>query len=475
LAQQVRSLIAHVIGARFEVPLVLYKTFEAWHTLDANADPGAANADGCEELRRRFAAVFLAAARGDSLRDALRAQLPTLALTREAAHAFAAPRHKAYCSVSQYPTPLSRAFYDSPMGALRAAQLRGLGLEVEVAELAAMHLLPPAPAPTAAGERLLLDAARFLIQHGLIGTARWPTAEARNDPDFMARAEAASTAFDTLDKNSAGALSDIGFFLDAQQRAATLPGAEKPFSFSGRTLASVTRLAAAHRRDALVDAAATALSLRGSFVDVAELPGVWRAPLAWDAACDQALALRCARVGGGADASGDPSRAHAHVTWRAAVTLTPLTAGSSSSYGYVRTTTTVTGAASSTLRGEWRMARLNTWDAIRKEGATQHNCLSFEDRRYLSVSRFSSYWSLRFTPDADAEAQLAQDEALRRAAAQLRLTVHVDGDTVRDARAAENSLAPQAARKALAGWGRRAGVRVPQYSGSLDDDDDQAV
>jgi hypothetical protein len=452
------------------VPLVLYKTFEAWHTLDANADPGAANADGCEELRRRFAAVFLAAARGDSLRDALRAQLPTLALTREAAHVFAAPlRRNDVCSGSPCPTPLSRAFYDSPMGALRAAQLRALGLEVEVAELAAMHLLPPAPAPTAAGERLLLDAARFLIQHGLIGTAHWPTAGTCEDPDFMARVDAAALAHWHLEKN-ADVLSDISFFLDAQLRAGTVA-----FSFSGRTLASVTRLAAQHRRDALVAAAATALSLRGSFVDVAELPGVWRAPLAWDAACDQALALRCARVGGGADASGDPSRAHAHVTWRAAVTLTPLTAGSSSSYGYVRTTTTVTGAASATLRGEWRMARLNTWDAIRKEGATQHNCLSFEDRRYLSVSRFSSYWSLRFTPDADAEAQLAQDEALRRAAAQLRLTVHVDGDTVRDARAAENSLAPQAARKALAGWGRRAGVRVPQYSGSLDDDDDQAV
>jgi hypothetical protein len=67
LAPQVRSLFAHVVGARFAVPSVLYKTFEAWHTIAA-----AGGADGdCEDLRRRFTAVFLAAARGGSIRCAV--------------------------------------------------------------------------------------------------------------------------------------------------------------------------------------------------------------------------------------------------------------------------------------------------------------------------------------------------------------------------------------------------------------------
>jgi hypothetical protein len=75
LAQQVRSLFAHVVGARFAVPAELYKAFEAWHTFDA-----AGGADGgCEDLRSRFAAVFVAAARGGSIRCVVASSL--LALT----------------------------------------------------------------------------------------------------------------------------------------------------------------------------------------------------------------------------------------------------------------------------------------------------------------------------------------------------------------------------------------------------------
>jgi hypothetical protein len=65
--RQVRSLFAHVVGARIEVPVGLYKTFEAEYTFDAGS--GAIHdGHGYEDLRRRFAAVFIAAARGGSVR-----------------------------------------------------------------------------------------------------------------------------------------------------------------------------------------------------------------------------------------------------------------------------------------------------------------------------------------------------------------------------------------------------------------------
>ncbi len=84
----------------------------------------------------------------------------------------------------------------------------------------------------------------------------------------------------------------------------------------------------------------------------------------------------------------------------------------------------------------------------------------------LHTSPASSYWSLRFTPDAAGKAQLKAETELRRAAAQLRLTVHVHDKSVSEARAPSNNMPPLAALQALAEWGKRAGVRVPQYKSS---------
>jgi hypothetical protein len=374
-----------------------------------------------------------------------------MCISREAAHLFAAPRRIAYCSMQHYPTPLSRA-YDTPFGQLRCAQMRALGLEREIAEHVAWHILPPAPCADAGGEQLLLDAVRFLVQRGLISTARWPDAGGCEDAGFMARVEVVSNAHAQLRRSPV--LADVGFFLHSQLRAAEARGQPltDAFSLSGRTLTSLACLAAQHRRDALVPAAAAIIVRGGSFVDVGDLAGVWRAPLSWDEGCEQALALRCA---GGVLALKQESR------WTA-----PLRYRGKEASGSDRNDSTV-----STLRGEWWMQRLNTSAAICKEGLEQHNCLRREDGRHRSRSRNSSYWSFRFTPDAAGTAQLEADEQLRRSAAQLRLTVHIVGNTVFEALARDNQWPPLAAHNALAAWGQRASVLVPRYYNNDDDDE----
>jgi hypothetical protein len=345
-------------------------------------------------------------------------------------------------------TPLSRA-YDTPFGQLRYAQMRALGLEREIAERVAWHILPPAPCADAGGERLLLDAVRFLVQRGLISTARWPDAGGSEDAGFMARVGAVLNALAQL--RSSPVLADVGFFLHAQLRAAEARGQPlaDAFSLSGRSLASLARLAAQHRRDALVPVAAAIIDRGDSFYEVSDLAGVWRAPLSWDDDCEQALALRCVAL------------QHPEVCWTASLRYRGKEASGSDG----------NDSNVTTLCGEWCMQRLNTSAAVCKEGLEQHNCLRHEDGRHRSRSRNSSYWSLRFTPDADSTAQLEADEQLRRSAAQLRLTVQIDGNTVYEALASYNQWPPLAAHKALEAWGQRASVRVPRYYNRDDDDE----
>jgi hypothetical protein len=373
-------------------------------------------------------------------RDALRAQFPTLLITREAAHAFAAtaPRDSARC----FSGTLRTAAADKlPFRALRIAQLHALGVDISAACFVAELLLPLAPCAAAGAERLLMDAARFLVQNGLVPTAHLPEA-ALLDGYVQLRA-------------SRDALADLGFFLHTQLRAAEASGQplQNVFSFSGRTLTSVTRLAAQHRREALVAAVATSGNVSvSSLVGSRQYVGDWRILLTWDAACTQMLALRCSST----------TLMHADMRWPAGAEL--ICAESYDGYDDCVTTT---------LRGEWHMRRLRTWGAMLAEGREQHNCLRYEDGRHLSTRRDSSYWSLRFTPDATGQQEMEQGgSTLQRSVASLRLTVLIAGGYLRVAYAPRNEDAPLAALQALTHWGRHhAEAYVPQFV-SLDSYDD---
>jgi hypothetical protein len=377
-----------------------------------------------------------------------------MCITREVVHAFAAntPRdvvNRPFNTLGDVPVlrpfdipPLSAADL-LPFRALRIAQLQALGMDIAVATIMC-ELLPPAPSADAGAERLLLDAARFLLHIGFIPTSEVDT----NAPYEALRAQrhAFREGLDRLRANG-HVLADICFFLDAQLRAAEAPG--KPlrdaFSFSGRTLASVTRIAAEHRREALVAAAVTSIrSDGGAHFHPDKLRGLWRAPLTWDAECERMLALRCPDAG---------LLRLGSALWPADVQLRGTAAAAGTD-------------ATILLHGEWHMQRLNDAIAIRVEGEEQYNCLRHGHGAYLSTSRLSSYWSLRFTPDVAGEALLKADEQLRRSAAQLRLTVELHDKRVSEARAPSNNMPPLAALQALAEWGRRAGVRVPQYKSS---------
>jgi hypothetical protein len=359
-----------------------------------------------------------------------------MCITREAAHAFAAatPRDIVF-------RPSGRGLSTAellPLRALRLAQLQALDVHITMAELLADLLLPPAPCADAGAERLLLDAARFLLHSGVIPTARMPD-------EATAPAFAFCDDYWKLRDNCDELLADLSFFMDAQLRAAEARGQplHEAFSFSGRTLASVARLAAQHRRDALVAAAVAKMRLDGGMFFNSDKPcGLWREPLAWDEECDRMLALRYPDAG---------QQRLCSVRWCADVQLDGTTAAAGQD-------------VATPLHGEWHMQRLYTKTDIRAEGKAQSNCLSYRSMSMLHTSPPSSYWSLQFTPDAASAARLAATTQLRCAAAQLRLTVHVDGDAVREVRAPSNAEPPLAALQALAEWGRRVGVRVPQYT-----------
>jgi hypothetical protein len=176
------------------------------------------------------------------------------------------------------------------------------------------HLLPPAPCADADEERFLLDAARFLVKQGLASALpsfhdddddddddvrhrfarnkweeedEWYELEEGDEEeleeemldDYMWDAYNVRMAADHRGHvDAVGTLADLGFFLDAQLHAAH-PGA-KTFSFSGRTLASLTRLAAEHQREALVAATVAKMSGDGGICfDTNKLRGLWREPL----------------------------------------------------------------------------------------------------------------------------------------------------------------------------------------------------
>jgi hypothetical protein len=344
-------------------------------------------------------------------REALRSQFLTLTISREAAHAFAhTPR-------SGWVLKKEAATDTTPFGALRAAQLQALGIEPRVAAVVAPLLLPPQPCADADAEFFLLDAVRFFASQNAFGSK--------------------------VDGIEAALMRDLGFFLDSQLRAAQQRGQppHEAFSFAGRTLASVTRLAVQRRRDALVDAAAAAVAAgatreavlkayrRGEHRETSGGLSGWQ--LTWDGACDDMFEARvCHQI----SPSGLPER-----WWKAAPELM------------------LRDGLSWPLRGHWHMRQLSSTDDVAHEGKAQHNCLARGGAYYLSRG---SLWSLRFTPDADAllPPQAEHARLVKRHVKELRLTVYLHHGRIETAMAAANRRACHAARVALASWARRAAV-----------------
>jgi hypothetical protein len=395
-----------------------------------------------------------------------------LCISRDTAHAFAAtvPGSKALSRLQRLLSPnicetLLSEKYDSPFGALRTAQLQALGIDAHDAALIAHHLLPPKPCADAGEEQLRLDAARFLVTHRLLPANKAP--EEQHQPELDISTGLKDGHLDVQSKTCVLSSAELGFFLHAQLLAAEARGQPPAdaFSFSGRTLASVTRLAAQHRREALVAAVRRDAPRNGGFVASRSIVGsrqyfgVWRAPLEWDDACDQMLALaRRKRSTAGASAAelhSSTTLPHADVRWSANEHLLCAASGGS------------VQSSSSAMRGEWHMQQLRTWAAVRKEGQEQRNCLADDDHSFESTSSDSSYWSLRFTPDAAGQQQMEQSGSiLQRSVASLRLTVHIANGRLEEARGPRNDTPPLAALHALAEWGRlhAAEVHVPRFT-----------
>jgi hypothetical protein len=183
----------------------------------------------------RVTAAPVAALALQAVTTAAPAAFPTCTVTRSAAAAFAGMPSAAELAVPG--NTLTPAYHTTPFGALRCAQLQATGLSLADALQVAPALLPPQPRAHADEEALLLEAARFLHDAGAFDGLPKP-------PENTPLGEGHHLFWQ---------LADIAFLLharmrDAERRGERLRGA---FSFSGRTLASLTDLAATHRRSAL--------------------------------------------------------------------------------------------------------------------------------------------------------------------------------------------------------------------------------
>ena len=455
-AKLVRSLLLHVVGKEYKLPPALKECkLTKWERRNMGSS-----------LRGHFLRIAVAVARGASRRcvaaewrdvcrsprslltrnccrrDELRAAFPTLQLSREAVHAFARMPRRA-----RVPSGCDTyALYATPFGVLRAAQLMALGFDMQTAFLTLPSLLPPEPCADAGEEKLLLASARFLLQHGAFREARdcMDDVAARGIPhnayydiyseQFAAQLQDAgypiARAYDEAD--SLQPLADIGFLLHTRARAAE--AAHTPqrdaFSFRGRTLASLLHLAMQHRRDAVL---ASAVVNGGR---PRQDPPLWRLPLAWDADCEAMLAPHIDAVF--RERSSLPSREWA---------------------GSLRTD--VPGM--SRLRGRWHMRELHRQRDVLLEGKQQHNCLSYRKH----IWEHEMYWSLRFTPDADAV--LALDGSTRteveRVVAAERHTVCLQGARVTGLAGPCNAAPTRAAARALARWAPT-GVDLGRFGGA---------
>jgi hypothetical protein len=437
-----------------------------------------------------------------------------MCITREAAHIFASTAsgqsERRRRGVLRMHDTYFNDVHDSPFGALRAAQLQALGIDARDTPLVLFHLLPLGLFADADEERLLLDAVCFLVTHRVFSRDARPSGAA---------AAASGVLQPELNDTQAKirVMNDLSFSLDAQLQAAEARGQplRNAFSFSGRTLASVTRLAAQHRREAAV--ASMIAGMRGASPhDVPRLIRMRRCEISspygdvcgfcranmdgWDDECERMLALL---TGDDEDEDGeedddyddgafyDDYNDDGDVDWEcdcggAYLLDADLRWSAEEHFTGIRRASIRHGiTADATLHGDWCMQRLCTLRDVRDEGAEQHNCLRRANVGENSPVGFSdedaSYWSLRFTPDAAGQQEMAGNFKLWRNVNRLRLTVHVsslndDDAFVRHAEAARHQPPPLAALAALAAWGRRVGVRVPQYTGdssdgAMDDED----
>jgi hypothetical protein len=330
---------------------------------------------------------------------------------------------------------------NTPFGALRTAQLQALGLDAVAAATVMPFLMPPTPMGKDA-EALLLSGARILVDQGVFrapGGLSDSLCGAIYDENDNILSKALSDAtmlgqdiIDFDEREDLRAVSDFGFFFEAQARA--VENGERAFSFSGRTWQSVLHLAEAHRREALV-AYALARGRRAGTCDAVPSKDahiafavLWRNHLAFDGKCEEMYAFRME-----AEHPPKPRSALPELRWQADAPL---------------------------CCGHWRMSQLVGLHQLQGEAAAQDNCLGVD--HYLYQDR-TSHWSLRYEPDVDADASEEAREAARERAAKLRLTVEVEAtneghNTVMEAEARSNEQAPLESLRALEHWARTCGV-----------------
>ena len=451
-----RSLLLHVVGKEFKLPTVLKQCLlTKWERRDMG-----------RALRGHFLRTAVAVARGASLRcgavmlarlallaahkccccrrDELRAAFPTLQLSREAVHAFASMSRRAHVPSSYG----AYAPYATPFGALRAAQLVALGISEQTAFLTLPWLLPPEPCADADEEKLLLVSARFLVQRGAFREDDIIMSTSRDETfiyseQFTAQLQDAGYPFARTYDESEGMqpLADIGFLVFARARAAEAANTplRDAFSFRGRTLLSLTQLAMQHRREALL-AAAVANGGRPR-----QDPPLWRLPLAWDGECAARLTPHIDRL------------------HRERCSLP--------SCEWVDTLHTVVPGLPH-LRGRWRMQQLLRMRDVLLEGTQQRNCL----RHIENVLARATYWSLRFTPEADAVRALGKVTRAQLALvlAAQRHTVCLEDGYLQDFKGPRNAAPTRAAARALAHWAP-AGLDLDRpvvHQGDDEDDDD---
>jgi hypothetical protein len=300
-------------------------------------------------------------------------QFPTLCITPAAAHAFACTRRKGWVPADATgPFPA----YATAFGALRIAQVEGLGLEPAVASVVAPLLLPSQPCVDAGEERFRLAAARFvvdqcLVDDGLMFGTSLPTC------GLIYK----NTWSDLHNQLRDSGLPDLSLLFEAQIQAAEQRGQplQNAFSFSGRTAQSVQRLALQHRRMALVDAAAAAFADSESllyyasqsygddddnaFRELTRALDIWADPfvssrwrnlppewLTWDDECDRMATRFDKRFDRQLPSSGLPE-----LQWPATVDLEQ--------------------PGLREVEGTWHMKELLTVHDIRAEGEAQSNCL----------------------------------------------------------------------------------------------------
>ena len=418
---RLHAFIAHTLGyPSHRLPPFLFQNVvsEDSALLNFGLDPGGA-----------FLAAFTEMMRGVSPRQALRSHFPRLALTPAATRCLL---ELPMVRVRQESCPPHNFQYlRSPLAVLRYAQFAALlpqrdePFSTAFVGLLSFHLLPHSVCATGAEEDFWLRAARFIV-HRMPPPALSPNEDEDERPpvnlfDLEQLLSNAQLDFDSAEEDFPDwpALCDVAFWLHCKYRdAEKAGGGAVPPGFApwaGMTLRSLSARAESYRE------------VSAPMDDIRH----WRLPLAWPA-------TRFAGVG-----------VESH-KWEGEVLCSEFPTYSA-------------GEARETLPGTWRAYRLASAEEVQAEGHAQMNCL--RHLHYDPTHDSSVYWSLRFTPAAEARPPLPPG-ALDRVTVQLRpfpgCTADDEGSfTLREARAKMNVSVPRGAMDALlAQWQRASGLSI---------------